>query len=985
MILNRTKTIIIRWWITVIACSGFAVSAPAQPARTTSIEGVYNGSYAGGQAVPVRGQVGQVANASVEPTKFKLSITQGDNGVLAGVFTLYLPGGSDTKAYTCSLTGFIQANRTFLLNRAKWEIPPPKGFEMAAGMNGQFDPAGGNGAGQVAGKIRDGSWPKFEAIRDATESAKTAPLIADKQDGAKTASNPGRAIAAKTAAAPDASGPTAINGVYTGEYRRSDGNVKLKFSIKSTDDGSLTGLLTFELPHKPGSFITYKLTGKYVAGAHDYGLSSSPFQFTTIEPVGSAAQDALGASKAQAVHVGITGPGAIFGSLTGSNTGSGEFNCGWVSATKDRTESADLDKVMAAQAGAGSTAAAAPAQVVRSSFDGVYNGAYTSKQGPTKFKLTLWTQQENRTAAGVLVNSNPAGVLTFYLSEGSSTNAYTCELTGFYIPAHDNQPDRIQLSRTKWETQPPRDLLFEGGMQGVFDPAGGNGAGQFSGYMSDTSSSKFQSLRDAAESAKVASAQISNNLRPSVAGVFNGTYTREKEPPTKFKLTMTYPSGGGGGGSANLAGMATIYLPVDSGTKAYTYSLKGAEDGYGNFELKVYDWETIPPADFKNFKAMGFNGRFVPDLTRNTARIINAQPDATFFVPKFEATWDAAESSDLKSTIAAQEAVGAADQVAALKAHAEDVKNAKPRQLASRDLVRKSRAYWGGYRSDFIREIFDGGFASDVDDDPMFQSLFTDYVDLFSKNCAAYLPAGHKTVTITTVTTTTYPGGATTTSTTSKTVEVDSRFIPKYVEYSGVDPVPGSDQEKEQTARTIAIAGQIFHAGGPSHGVGPADANALLHLEAAHGVLGGTGMDKFFATEVKATGPSAALRQMGENLLRGATGEPSLQEAGARIDDAEAETDKDLPPGRFARLIDAANAFYRDPANTRLKSRFETAFDETLAAKYQGVMTRDEEYYYANDFESRFRGQIMQPRSYCKDPEWPRLHPAVEECIEELQ
>ncbi len=920
---------------------------------------------------------------------------QGDNGVLAGVFTLYLPESSDTKAYTCTLTGYVHANRTFLLNRGKWETPPPSGFEMAAGMNGLFDPNGGNGAGQISGKIRDGSRPKFEAIRDAAESATMAGAIAAKKAAAPApaviapqarqpmAPNPGAPPPSSAAPAPDAAGPTVINGVYTGEFRRSDGNVKLKFSIKSTDDGSLTGLFTFELPRKPGSSITYKLTGKYVAGAHDYGMASSPFQFTTIEPVGSAAQDALGASKAKAVHVGITGPGAIFGSLTGSNPGSGEFNCGWVSATKDRTGSADLDKVMAVQASAGSTAAAA-APVVGSSFDGVYNGTYTGKQGPTKFKLTLWTKQ-NRSTGGALINTTPAGVLTFYLSEGSGTNAYTCELTGFYVPAHDTQPDRIQLLRTKWETQPPRDLLFEAGMQGVFDPHGGNGVGQFSGYMSDASSSKFQALRDAAESAKVASARFPINIRPSIEGVFNGTYTREKEPPTKFKLTMKYPSGGGGGGSANLAGVATIYLPIDSGTKAYTYSLIGAEDGYGNFELKVNDWETIPPKDFRDFRAMGFNGRFVPDMTQNTARIISVQYDATFFVPKFEATWDATESADIKGTLAAQKAVGDADQIAALKAHAEAIKNAKPKQLASKYLVRKSRAYWGGYPSDFIREVFDGGFADDVDNDPDFQSLFIDYVDLFSKNCAAYLPADHKTVTITTVTTTTYPGGAIDTKTTSKTVEIDSRFIPKYVEYSGVEPAPGSDQAKEATAKTIAIAGQIFHAGGPSHGTSPADAIALLHLVAAHGLLGGGGMDKFFATEVKARGPSAALRQMGENLLRGATGEPSLQEAGARIEGAEAETDKDLPPGRFTRLIDAAHAFYREPANVRLKSRFETAFDETLAAKYQGVMTRDEEYYYANDFEGRFRGQIMQPRTYCKDPEWPRLHPAVEECVAELQ
>ena len=935
-----------RWWITVIACSAFTASAPAQTAPPAEIDGVYNGSYAGDKG----------------PTKLKLTLTTQPDGTLVGVLTLYLPEGSSTTAYTCHMDGRYLPGRGFQLVRLKWETAAPKNLNMF-GINGTFDAAGGQGAGKILGKLLPPG-PDYEVTRDTAESA-SMPTVIDARKAAKAFS------------------PTVINGVYTGEYRRSDGNVKLKFSIKSTDDGSLTGLFTFELPRKPGSFITYKLTGKYVAGATEYGVGSSPFQFTTIEPVGSAAQDALGASRAQAVHVGITGSGVINGSLTGSNPGSGEFNCGWVSATKDLTESADLDKVMAAQAGAGSTAAAAAVPVVRSSFDGVYNGTYTGREGPTRFKLTLWTQQ-NRSTGGVLINSTPAGVLTFYLSEGSGTNAYTCELTGFYIPSNGTQPDRIQLSRTKWETQPPRDLLFEGGMLGVFDSAGGNGAGQFSGYMSDPSSSKFQSFRDAPESAKVASARHFNLLRPGVEGVFNGTYTRENEPPTRFKLTMTYPSGDVDGGSADLAGVATIYLPIDSGTKAYTYSLKGAEDGYGNFELKVYDWETIPPKDFKNFKAMGFNGRFVPDMTRNTARIIGAQPDVTFFVPTFEATWDATESADIKGAIAAQKAVDAADQVAALKAHAEVVKNAQPKQLASKDLVRKSKAYWDGYRSDFIREIFDGGFADDVDNDPAFQSLFTDYVDLFSKNCSAYFPADHKSVTITTITTTTYPGGATTTETTSKTVEVDSRFIPKYVEYSGVDPAPGSDQEKEQTARTIAIAGQIFHAGGPSHGVGFADANAALHLMAAHGLLGGAGMDKFFAAEVKVTGPSAALRQMGENLLRGATGEPSLQEAGAKIDGAAAETDKDLPPGRFARLIDAAHAFYRDPANARLESRFETAFDETLAAKYQGVMTPEEEYYYANDFEGRFRGQIMQPRDRCTDPEWPRLHPAVEECVEEV-
>ena len=85
-----------RWALAAIIAGWTLVTvAPAQPASATSIDGVYNGSYAGGQDAPVRGQV---ANASVVPVKFKLSITQRDNGMLTGVFTLYLPEGSGTNA-----------------------------------------------------------------------------------------------------------------------------------------------------------------------------------------------------------------------------------------------------------------------------------------------------------------------------------------------------------------------------------------------------------------------------------------------------------------------------------------------------------------------------------------------------------------------------------------------------------------------------------------------------------------------------------------------------------------------------------------------------------------------------------------------------------------------------------------------------------------------------------------------------------------------
>ena len=95
-------------------------------------------------------------------------------------------------------------------------------------------------------------------------------------------------------------------------------------------------------------------------------------------------------------------------------------------------------------------------------------------------------------------------------------------------------------------------------------------------------------------------------------------------------------------------------------------------------------------------------------------------------------------------------------------------------------------------------------------------------------------------------------------------------------------------------------------------------------------------MGKFFATE---TGSSAAMRQLGENLLRGATGERSLQDVGGTIAGAAAETDKSLPPGRFTHLVDACNAWLRDPANAKYRTGNDTAYCQCLGEKEESVMT----------------------------------------------
>ncbi len=759
------------WLIAAILASGVLTSnAPAQVAPLAEIDGVYNGSYAGDKG----------------PTKLKLTLTTQQDGTLVGVFTLYLPEGSGTTAYTCHMDGRYIPGRAFQLIRPKWETAAPKNLNMF-GINGAFDAAGGQGAGKILGKLLPPG-PDYEATRDTAESA-SMPTV----------------IAAKTAA--KAFSPTAINGVYIGTWQRTDGNKKLKFSIKSTDDGSLTGLFTFELPGYVGASVTYKLTGRYVAGAKDYGLQSSPFQFTTVEPMGNLALDSFDASKVKAVHVGITGPGTIVGSLTGLAPGSGVFNCGWLNATRDKAQSANLDSIMAAQASpasvVGTNAPAAPVARL-SSIDGVYNGTYAGPEGPTKFKLTI-----------------------------------------------------TQL------------------------------------------------------------------------------------------------------GQGKLGGVFTVYLTSNSGTQAYTYSLEGgSSSGQGwRFQLDPRDWDTVPPT---NFEQRVIQGTFVPNLSQNTATISGVMGGEGF--PKFEATWDAVESTNIPGAIAAQKAVGPprvpplAPSVVAERAaaHAEALKNAPPAQLASKDLVRKSKAYWDDYQTDIIREVFDGGFGSDVDEDGRFRILFTTYVELFSKNCRAYLPSNHETVTVTQFTDRKWDdnGNLVSQNSQSATVEVDSRFAPKYRQFSE-------------------------YLGSSKNGLGPAVAIMSGKDSLSNMLAPGLDMEKFFATE---TGSSAAMRQLGENLLRGATGEPSLQDVGGTIAGAAAETDKSLPPGRFTHLVDACNSWLRDPANAKYRTGNDTAYCQCLGEKEESVMTSEEVYYYANDFGTRVWRGIAQPQAYCTDPAWPRLHPPLDDC-----
>ena len=181
-----------------------------------------------------------------------------------------------------------------------------------------------------------------------------------------------------------------------------------------------------------------------------------------------------------------------------------------------------------------------------------------------------------------------------------------------------------------------------------------------------------------------------------------------------------------------------------------------------------------------------------------------------------------------------------------------------------RGLVHKSAAYWSDYKSDMIRQVFEGDFGTDADTDgdARFHILFGTYVEQFSDNCRAYLPSQFDKRTITS----TVNGISTT-----RVINIDYRFLPKYDQYnrsSGLSVQQSISEALNVVNGSLSILDTNFD------------------------------IENFFSKE---TCKSAAMRQLGENLLRAANGKPSLQTVGSSIAGAAAESDPTPAPDSSTR------------------------------------------------------------------------------------
>jgi hypothetical protein len=758
---------------------------------------------------------------------------------------------------------------------------------------------------------------------------------------------------------------TNITGVYNGTYYGPEGPTTFTLSLTEQGEGrgrsSLTGVFTSQpAGSSDGVVATNELTGSYFAPKGGFQLNSSNMR-RTVPPGQRTMLFINGAYHPDA--------GQLSGTIQITRGRPFRF-----AATRDAGESAKLASVSptptASSAAPTRPRAVAPvrpqtatppvAQAVAptlppldapklsapADITGIFSGNCIVGKASQPLRLQLEKSG----------NGDLRGIFTSYFPKPPHRESGRYTMRGSYDPSSG----KVKLEPAQQMGTAYSELT---GLEGTFDPS----TGRLAGNLTAGKRGPFEVVRDEAETEEVATA---------MNGVYTSTYLYQcvfPGPSVGFKFSLK------GSTNGTVTGFLTMNLPPELGSRA-TFKLDGTYNMdnqllshetplYHNqpLSLKATAWGPPAPSDFVVQKIVcrvhpgpetmscTFYAK-CPPVVLFPARAMPAPADLDRVMATQceEATNQVLLAQSAKLVAAADEAKKQAQvaQREAARHWPELIKAAAPAQLASKDLVRKSKAYWDNYKTDLIREIFDGGFGDDIGDDKQFKLLFTGYVEAFSQLCRDALPAKHETVSMaqTKVTKDQYGSVIQRETLDSWTVDCDSRFAPYYRQYA---------ESLLSMGQGLATAIGIL-----SHRESMTDnADPVLDIE------------RFFTTEKCG---SAAMRQFTENLLRAAAGDLSLQQAGEKIAGAAAETDKNLPPGRYARFVDGCNGWYRDPANARFRTGHASAWCQCLGEKYRFSMSPDEQYYYANDFGPRFRAQIAQPNS--TDPEWSRLHKATEDC-----
>ncbi|HUK81685.1 MAG TPA: hypothetical protein VLZ12_03540 [Verrucomicrobiae bacterium] len=728
-----------------------------------------------------------------------------------------------------------------------------------------------------------------------------------------------------------AQGTADIAGNYSGSYEGPNGATTFSLSITGQEGrGTLAGVLTSHSAGNPDS--TSELAGFYSPPAHRFQLRSN---------IDRTAQ--RGARPSMLMINGTYDPntGKLSGTLMVSGSRPVNFEAARGGAEAAKTASAPAE---APKATTPATQPAATAQAA-GNIDGVYNGTCTPWNQERTFKLALRTFD----------NGTLAGIMTLYDPFTSHEKPHSYGLNGTF-----------EAATGKFKLAPPSGQLPFGryfllGLTGAFD----RNTGKLTGTLVNGPHDPFEATRDAAESANIASlisspaSALATDDRPKpsyMSGVYTGFVGCAMGGKMNAKLSLKVEDSPNYG---VVTGVLTVDLPADVGSPA-TYKLTGNWH-LGSIRVDAMNLGAQAPFTYaiqtlvaRNTEGMGAIATHLRgdvasraaceiDVSRDEAQ--SAKLDEVMAAQSEEAT-----NPETLAKAAAHEKKLQEKAATAQKEQASVIKTAAPKQLASKDVVRKSQQYWSGFHDDLIREIFDGGFGDGIGDDTQFEILFTHYVEAFDRDCKDHLPAKHESVTMTQSKELrdiygNYLGRETVKT---WTVECDSRFAPYYKAYA-----------LALVRRATALVGAVaMHRASMSDLTDPVE-----------------DIERFFKTQKC---DSAAMHQFTENLLRAAEDKLSLQQAGEKVAGAEKETDPNLPPGKYTHFVDGCNGWYRDPKNAHYKTGQSSAWCQCLAEKYRFSMSLDEQYYYANDFGPRFRDAIAQPQS--TDPAWNRFHQAVEDC-----
>jgi len=296
-----------------------------------------------------------------------------------------------------------------------------------------------------------------------------------------------------------------------------------------------------------------------------------------------------------------------------------------------------------------------------------------------------------------------------------------------------------------------------------------------------------------------------------------------------------------------------------------------------------------------------------------------------------------------KQIMAYQEAKADAykKELAAKRAKRDDDERQKRERTIKAGLVYKNRSYWSQFQaSEELNNLFSGEQVPSV----IHRSFYVSYVNTYSEVCEKYLPPDSVTFESYRIRQSIIGDQ----KEDVRTIRVAPSFVANYRSYQ---KDPGIIKLGETSHKTLR------------DGIGSLISEAMSEFFEPH-----LGMQAFVT---RAGCQSATMRQMSENVLRQALGQPSLQGAAHRIPQAAQESDAVTKPSRFTRFEDGC----LDYEAGEMKK-----WCSCLDRVYRGVMTQEERVRYANDHQAwldEVRNTQPQGRH---DPRW-RLYEPLNQCL----